>query len=431
MMLPNCPDFVHLWFGLAKLGAVEVPINTSYKGEFLRHIVDQSDSKVLVVEGEWLPRVLFILDQLPKLPAIVVRGEVPAEGEGRRGGGRGRSRHRLARSPRMVRSPSSPGTSSSTPPRTRSTPTSSPRTRLSIIYTSGTTGLSKGALGSHKFWVVCRREDARLPRRRQGRRLLHLPAAVPLQRPGADGADAPWWPRRPWCSRTSSAPRASGTTSASTARPSSTTWARSSPSWRSSPRGPTTRTTRPRIALGAGCPADVMREVEERFGIICLEGFGMSEIGIPIHVRVHDRRRGIVRQTDGHLRHPPGRRPRRAGAGGRAGRDRLPPPRAVHHDDRLLQHAREDPRGVPQPVVPLGRPGPAGRGRLLLLRRPQEGRAAAAGREHLVVRGRARHQHPPGGAGIGGGGGQVRAGRGRGQDLRRPAARRHPRPRRN
>ena len=55
MMLPNCPDFVHMIFGLAKLGAVEVPINTSYKGEFLRHIVDQSDSKVLVVEGAWLP----------------------------------------------------------------------------------------------------------------------------------------------------------------------------------------------------------------------------------------------------------------------------------------------------------------------------------------------------------------------------------------
>ena len=37
IMLPNCPEFLHLWFGSAKIGAVEVPINTSYKGEFLRH----------------------------------------------------------------------------------------------------------------------------------------------------------------------------------------------------------------------------------------------------------------------------------------------------------------------------------------------------------------------------------------------------------
>ena len=41
-----------------------------------------------------------------------------------------------------------------------------------------------------------------------------------------------------------------------------------------------------RIALGAGCPQAVMEEVGKRFGIKCLEGFGMTEIGIPIHVRV-------------------------------------------------------------------------------------------------------------------------------------------------
>jgi crotonobetaine/carnitine-CoA ligase len=35
-----------------------------------------------------------------------------------------------------------------------------------------------------------------------------------------------------------------------------------------------------------------MEEVEKRFGIKCLEGFGMTEIGIPIHVEVNDRRKG-------------------------------------------------------------------------------------------------------------------------------------------
>jgi crotonobetaine/carnitine-CoA ligase len=35
-----------------------------------------------------------------------------------------------------------------------------------------------------------------------------------------------------------------------------------------------------------------METVEKRFGIKCLEGFGMTEIGIPIHVRVNDRRSG-------------------------------------------------------------------------------------------------------------------------------------------
>ena len=43
IMLPNCPEFLYIWFGLARCGAVEVPVNTSYKGEFFRYIVDQSD----------------------------------------------------------------------------------------------------------------------------------------------------------------------------------------------------------------------------------------------------------------------------------------------------------------------------------------------------------------------------------------------------
>ena len=74
IMLPNCPEYLHLWFGSAKIGAVEVPINTSYKGEFLRHIVDQSDSKILVIAHEFLDRVKLIEDGLKKLKKIVVLG---------------------------------------------------------------------------------------------------------------------------------------------------------------------------------------------------------------------------------------------------------------------------------------------------------------------------------------------------------------------
>jgi len=67
IMLPNCPEFLYVWFGLAKLGAVEVPVNTSYKGEFLRHIVDQSDSKIFVIAHEFLDRLALIEDALKKV----------------------------------------------------------------------------------------------------------------------------------------------------------------------------------------------------------------------------------------------------------------------------------------------------------------------------------------------------------------------------
>ncbi len=53
---------IWIWWGSAKMGAVEVPINTSYKGEFLRHIIDQSDSTVLFLDHEYLDRLKLIED---------------------------------------------------------------------------------------------------------------------------------------------------------------------------------------------------------------------------------------------------------------------------------------------------------------------------------------------------------------------------------
>ncbi|MCI4338217.1 MAG: AMP-binding protein, partial [Thermoplasmata archaeon] len=37
LFLFNCPEFLLLWFGAAKLGVVVVPLNTALKGELLRY----------------------------------------------------------------------------------------------------------------------------------------------------------------------------------------------------------------------------------------------------------------------------------------------------------------------------------------------------------------------------------------------------------
>ena len=43
-LLPNCLEEVYLWFGAAKAGIIEVPINTANKGDFLSHIINTSDA---------------------------------------------------------------------------------------------------------------------------------------------------------------------------------------------------------------------------------------------------------------------------------------------------------------------------------------------------------------------------------------------------
>ena len=76
-------------------------------------------------------------------------------------------------------------------------------------------------------------------------------------------------------------------------------------------------------------------------------------------------------------------------AGRRGRRARRAPDAPVDLQQRLLQHAGEDRRGLAQPVVPHRRRAAPRRGRLVLLRRPLQGRAAPPRREHQLLRGRA------------------------------------------
>src|SRR6202790_1699839 len=57
VMLPNCPEFIWTIWGLAKLGAVTVPLNTAARGELLRYFINQSDSSCVVVAAEWADRL--------------------------------------------------------------------------------------------------------------------------------------------------------------------------------------------------------------------------------------------------------------------------------------------------------------------------------------------------------------------------------------
>lgn len=71
-MLPNCPEGVFNWFGLAKLGAVDSSINTAFKGDLLKHVILISDTKVLLVHEDFLDRIIKIQDELTCVKKVVV-----------------------------------------------------------------------------------------------------------------------------------------------------------------------------------------------------------------------------------------------------------------------------------------------------------------------------------------------------------------------
>ena len=74
VMLPNCPEFIWTIWGLGKLGAVTVPLNTAARGELLRYFITQSDSSCVVVAAEWADRVAEALGGDHRVRAFLTLG---------------------------------------------------------------------------------------------------------------------------------------------------------------------------------------------------------------------------------------------------------------------------------------------------------------------------------------------------------------------
>ena len=72
VMLPNCEEFIPVWFGILKAGAVMSSINTAYKGDFLSWTINLVEAKKLVISDEYLDRLDLIKGELPNLEHVVV-----------------------------------------------------------------------------------------------------------------------------------------------------------------------------------------------------------------------------------------------------------------------------------------------------------------------------------------------------------------------
>jgi crotonobetaine/carnitine-CoA ligase len=133
VMLPNCPEFLWVIWGLGKLGAVAVPLNTSAKGDQLAYYLQQSGSTWLCADQQWLDRLDRPLAAAPAVRGLVLRapgGKVPE-------GYADLPVHALADfeqvEPDAIELPDDIG----------------PGDPHLIMYTSGTTGPSKGAISPH------------------------------------------------------------------------------------------------------------------------------------------------------------------------------------------------------------------------------------------------------------------------------------------
>ncbi|HEX4865234.1 MAG TPA: AMP-binding protein [Acidimicrobiales bacterium] len=136
-LIENSSPALLAWVGTVCNGRVAVPINTAYKGDYLRHQLTDSGSKVVFVSRSLYHRVAEVADGAEDLLHVVIveDGEEPAE----------------APRPDPVRVKLHGWAEIVDSGLTASAVTVRPSDLGTFIYTGGTTGLSKGCMLSHNY----------------------------------------------------------------------------------------------------------------------------------------------------------------------------------------------------------------------------------------------------------------------------------------
>lgn len=79
--LDNCPEFIFCWFGLAKIGAIMVPINARLLGEESAWILQNSQVSLLVTSAQFYPMYREIRqdNSTPLNHICLIGGQLPAD----------------------------------------------------------------------------------------------------------------------------------------------------------------------------------------------------------------------------------------------------------------------------------------------------------------------------------------------------------------
>ena len=128
ILLHNRIEYLDLWFGLSRIGAIQLPLNTAYKSLQLLHTLKRAPVTAVVVEDALLPELESMIDEIVDLKYVIVLGNAHS-----------RSKHKYLILNNIL---------SGAPVEPLALKISGADVGA-IMNTSGTTGPSKGVLLSH------------------------------------------------------------------------------------------------------------------------------------------------------------------------------------------------------------------------------------------------------------------------------------------
>lgn len=247
VMMRNSPASLALIFAIARAGLVWVPVNAALRGEGLRHVLTHADPRVLVADAEAFPRIDesgAALGGVPRVavgdPSAALRLEPMLDGDGR-----------------------------------LDAPPPAPEDLFAIMYTSGTTGPAKGVMVTHRMLRLAGEGALLVAAAQDGdvlfvwEPLYHIGGAqlvvLPLRRRivlamvGRFSASRFWQEVK--AERATHIHFLGGILQILLKQP----------------QGDLDRAHGARIAWGGGCPVDIWRPFEQRFGLQIRECYGMTE----------------------------------------------------------------------------------------------------------------------------------------------------------
>lgn len=131
-MLQNSLEFLLVSYALKKLGAVEVAVNTHFRGPGLARMLNTCEAELLVAGGDLLEHVIAVEPELGYLRTIVVTGATSVQPAAE-----------------LVTLASLTSDRGDNPRRAPVSDTD----LMSVLFTSGTTGQAKGCMLSHRYAV--------------------------------------------------------------------------------------------------------------------------------------------------------------------------------------------------------------------------------------------------------------------------------------